>query len=96
MREGLAEAGRTLLYIVALVVGIGAAAHLLGWVFMRRRTVQWVWQAWNVLGTILVIGGAVAMGYGWLGLGLQTPWGSTVSGLGLLFASAGIWMLVPV
>ena len=32
----------------------------------------------------------------WGALGLQSGWGSLVLGLGLLLASAGIWMLVPI
>jgi hypothetical protein len=36
------------------------------------------------------------MAYAWWALGLQSGWGSLLLGLGLLFASAGIWMLVPI
>ena len=95
MLERVAEAGRVLVYSVALVVGIGAVSHLLGWLLTRQRTVRFVWAAWNVLGALLLLGGTVVIGYGWLGVGLHTGWGSTVAGLGLLLASAGIWMLVP-
>ena len=96
MVESLAETGRTLLFVVALMVSIGATSHLLAWVFTRRRTVRLVWRAWNVLGTLLLLLGVVALGYGWLALGLQSGGGSAVVGLGLLLASAGIWMLVPI
>jgi hypothetical protein len=36
------------------------------------------------------------MAYAWGVLGLQSGWGSLLLGLGLLLASAGLWMLVPV
>ena len=95
MLERVAEAGRVLVYVAALIVGIGAVSHLLGWLLVRERTVHFVWAAWNVLGALLLVSGTVVIGYGWLGIGLHTGWGSTVAGLGLLLASAGIWMLVP-
>ena len=94
--ERLGEAGRVLLYVLALVVGIGAVSHLLGWLFLRERTVRFVWAAWNVLGASLLVSGVALLGYAWLGLGLQSTWGSALAGGGLLLASAGIWMLVPV
>ena len=96
MLERLAEAGRFLLYAGALIVGIGAVSHFLGWLLVRRGTVRFVWAAWNVLGVLLLLAGVVVIGYGWLGIGLHTGWGSTVAGVGLLLASAGIWMLVPI
>ena len=96
MVERLGEAGRVLLYVLALIVGIGAVSHLLGWLFLRERTIRFVWAAWNVLGIALLLGGVAVLGYAWLGLGLQSTWGSTLAGAGLLLASAGIWMLVPV
>ena len=94
--ERLGEAGRVLLYVLALIVGIGAVSHLLGWLFLRERTVRFVWAAWNVLGVGLLLAGVAALGYAWLGFGFQSTWGSTLAGAGLLLASAGIWMLVPV
>ena len=96
MLERLAETGRILVYAAALVVAIGAVSHLLGWLFLRERTVRFVWAAWNVLGAGLLVAGTVALGYAWLALGLQSGWGSTLAGVGLLLASAGIWMLVPI
>jgi hypothetical protein len=36
------------------------------------------------------------MAYAWLALGLQSGAGSLLLGVGLLLASAGLWMLVPV
>ena len=96
MLERVAEAGRLLLYVGGLIVAIGALSHALAWVLTRERTVRWVWRAWNVLGTVLLLVGMAAIGYGWLGLGLQTAPGSVVAGLGLLLASAGLWMIVPV
>jgi hypothetical protein len=96
MLERVAEAGRFLLYGAALVVGIGAVSHALGWLLVRRGTVSFVWAAWNVLGALLLAAGVAVIGYGWLGVGLHTGWGSTVAGVGLLLASAGIWMLVPI
>jgi hypothetical protein len=96
MLERVADTGRILLYVLALIVGIAAVSHLLGWLFLRERTVRFVWAAWNVLGVILLLGGVAALGYAWLALGLQSGWGSTLAGVGLLLTSAGIWMLVPV
>ena len=92
----LADMGRTLLFIAGLVVFIGAAAHALGWLLLRQRTARWVWRFWNVVGAALLLLGVAAIGYGWLGLGLHTGAGSLVTGLGVLLASAGLWMLVPV
>ena len=94
--DGLAEMGRTLLYLAGLVLLIGVLSHALAWVFTRKRTVRWVWQTWNLLGAVLLLIGLAAIGYGWLVLGLQTGAGSAVAGLGLLLASAGLWMIVPV
>ena len=96
MLESLAEMGRFVLYGAALIMAIGAVSHLLGWLVLRQRTVRFVWRAWNVLGAVLLLAGAAAVGYGWLGLGLQTTGGSATTGLGLLLLSAGIWMLVPI
>ena len=48
------------------------------------------------LGTVLLASGVAGMLYGWLALGLSTTWGSLLTGLGLLLASAGLWMLVPI
>jgi hypothetical protein len=96
MLETLADTGRALLYLAGLVVLIGAVAHGLGWVLTRRRTVRWVWRAWNVLGVLLLVSGVAAMGVGWMVLGWQTGMGSAVTGLGLLLASVGLWMIVPV
>jgi hypothetical protein len=57
---------------------------------------HWVWGYWNVVGAALLIFGVTGIGYGWLGLGLDTTAGSALAGLGLLLASAGLWMLIPV
>jgi hypothetical protein len=92
----LVEWGETLLFLLSGVVLLGALAHALGWLLARRGTAQFVWRAWNVLGALLLGIGIVAMVYAWAALGLQSAWGSLVLGLGLLLASAGIWMLVPV
>ena len=75
---------------------LGAVAHVLGWLLARRRTAQFVWRAWNVLGVLLLALGVVGIGYAWGALGLESSWGSLLLGLGVLLASAGIWMLVPV
>lgn len=86
---------RTLLYLAAAVVLLGALAHALTWLCFHRRAARWVWNAWNLVGTGLLAAGVAAMGYGWLGLGLDTGAGSALAGFGLLLASAGLWMLVP-
>src|SRR5262245_8871688 len=80
----LAETGRILLYIAALVVGIGAVSHVLAWILLRRRTVRFVWAAWNVLGACLLLAGTVALAYAWLVIGFHSGWGSTLAGIGLL------------
>jgi hypothetical protein len=92
----LADFGATLLFLVGAVVLVGALAHALGWLLARRRTAQLVWRAWNVLGALLLGVGILAMGYAWGTLGLESGWGGLLLGLGLLLASAGLWMLVPV
>jgi hypothetical protein len=96
MLRMLVEWGETLLFLLSGVVLLGALAHALGWLLARRGTAQFVWRAWNVLGALLLGTGIVSMAYAWTALGLQSGWGSLVLGLGLLLASAGIWMLVPV
>ena len=96
MLATLVDFGETLLFLVGGVVLIGALAHALGWALARRTTAQFVWRAWNVLGAGLLLGGVAAMAYGWGGLGLQSGLGSLLLGTGLLLASAGLWMLVPV
>jgi hypothetical protein len=90
------EFAETLLFILGGVVLVGALAHALGWLLARRQTAQFVWRAWNVLGALLLGLGVLGMAYAWVVLGLQSGGGSLLLGLGLLFASAGIWMLVPV
>jgi hypothetical protein len=92
----LTEFGETLLFLFGGVVLIGSLAHALGWLLARRRTAEFVWEAWNVLGAVLLGVGILGMAYAWVALGLQSAWGSVVLGLGLLLASAGIWMLVPI
>jgi hypothetical protein len=94
--QATGDAARLLVYFAAAVVLLGASAHAFTWLLMRRGGVQWVWGYWNALGAALLVVGTAAMGYGWLVLGLSTTAGSLVSGLGLLLASAGLWMLVPV
>jgi hypothetical protein len=94
--DRLADAGRTLLLLAGAAVGIGALAHFLGWLVVRSRTAHLVWRAWSVLGVGLLLAGLAAIGYGWGVLGLQTGAGSALVGLGLLLASAGLWMIVPV
>ena len=90
------EFAETLVFILGGVVLIGALAHVFGWLLARRRTAQFVWRAWNVLGALLLGMGVLGMAYAWGALGLQSGWGSLLLGVGLLLASAGLWMLVPV
>ena len=92
----LVEFAETVVFLLAGVVLLGALAHLLGWLLARRQTAQFVWRAWNVLGMLFLGLGVVGMVYAWGTLGLQSGWGSLLLGLGVLFASAGIWMLVPI
>jgi hypothetical protein len=92
----LAEFGRMLLLWVGAVVLLGAVAHALGWLLVRRRAARFVWRAWNLLGIVFLGVGILSMGYAWWALGLQSGPGSLLLGLGLLLASAGLWMLVPV
>jgi hypothetical protein len=92
----LVEFAETVVFLLAGVVLLGAVAHLLGWLLARRQTAQFVWRAWNVLGMLFLGLGVVGMVYAWGTLGLQSGWGSLLLGLGVLFASAGIWMLVPI
>jgi len=96
MLKILVDFGETLLFLFGGVVLIGALAHALGWLLARRRTAEFVWRAWNVLGAVLLGAGILGMAYAWVALGLQSGWGSLLLGLGLLLASAGIWMLVPI
>jgi len=96
MLKTLVDFGETLLFLFGGVVLIGALAHALGWLLARRRTAEFVWRAWNVLGAVLLGAGILGMAYAWVALGLQSGWGSLLLGLGLLLASAGIWMLVPI
>ena len=96
MLRVLVDFAVTLLFLLGGVVLIGALAHALGWFLARRRTAQFVWRAWNLLGTLLLGMGILGMAYAWGALGLQSGWGSLLLGLGLLLASAGLWMLVPV
>jgi hypothetical protein len=96
MLRTLVEFGKTLLLMLGAVVLLGALAHALGWLLARRRTAQVVWRAWNVLGALLLGLGVLGMAYAWGVLGLQSGWGSLLLGLGLLLASAGLWMLIPV
>ena len=46
-------------------------------------------------GAFLTVGFG-ALGYAWLALGLKTLSGSLLAGLGMLLASAGFWMMLPV
>jgi len=92
----LTDFGETLLVLFGGVVLIGSLAHALGWLLARRGAVEFVWRAWNVLGAIFLSTGIVGMAYAWVAFGLQSGWGSLLLGLGLLLASAGIWMLVPI
>lgn len=100
MLERLAEtAGSfvgTLAVIVGLVLLLGVSSHALTWVITRRRTLRWVWSYWNVVGSAFLAAGFAAMGYAWLVLGLKTLAGSLLAGLGMLLASAGLWMMLPV
>jgi hypothetical protein len=96
MLRVLVDFGETLLFLLGGVVLIGALAHALGWLLTRRGTAQLVWRAWNVLGALLLALGVLGMAYAWTALGLGSTWGSLLLGLGLLLASAGLWMLVPV
>ena len=92
----LVEFAETVVFLLAGVVLLGALAHLLGWLLARRQTAQFVWRAWNVLGMLFLGLGVVGIVYAWGTLGLQSGWGSLLLGLGVLLASAGIWMLVPI
>jgi len=92
----LGEAASTLAYYAGLVLFVGVTAHAVAWALTRRRTVQWVWGYWNLLGSLLLVAGLTAIGYGWLALGLHTAAGSALAGVGLLLASAGLWMIIPV
>jgi hypothetical protein len=96
MLRTLAEFGETLLFLVGGALLIGALAHVLGWLLARRRTAQIVWRAWNLLGALLLAVGILGMAYAWGALGLQSGSGSLLLGFGLLLASVGLWMLVPV
>ena len=96
MLATLKEFGLTLLLLLGGVVMVAALAHGVGWLLLRRRTAGLVWEAWNVLGGCLLALGVLSMAYAWLGLGLQSGAGSVLLGLGLLRASAGLWMLVPI
>ena len=96
MLTTLVEWAEMLVFLLAGIVLIGALAHLLGWLLARRQTAQFVWRAWNVLGTLFLSLGVLGIVYAWGTLGLQSGWGSLLLGLGVLLASAGIWMLVPV
>jgi hypothetical protein len=96
MLTTLGEFGQMLLLLVGGVVLLGAVAHTLGWLLVRRRTARLVWRAWNLLGALFLGLGVLSMGYAWGALGLQSSLGSLLLGLGLLLASAGLWMLVPV
>ncbi len=96
MLATLTEFGRTLLFLAGGVVLVGALAHAIGWLLLRRRTARLVWKAWNVLGALLLGVGVLSMAYAWTVLGLQSGAGSLLLGVGLLLASAGLWMLVPV
>jgi hypothetical protein len=96
MLKTLAEFGQTLLFLVGGVVLIGALAHGLGWLLGRRRTARFVWRAWNVLGALLLGAGVLGMAFAWWVYGLQSGPGSLLLALGLLLASAGLWMLVPI
>jgi hypothetical protein len=96
MLRALADFAETLVFFLGGVILIGALAQALGWLLARRQTAQFVWRAWNLLGAALLGLGIVGMAYAWAALGLQSGWGSLLLGVGLLLASAGIWMLVPV
>jgi hypothetical protein len=96
MLTSLGEFGQLLLLLVGGVVLLGAMAHALGWLLVRRRAARLVWRAWNVLGALCLTVGVLGMAYAWWALGLQSSLGSLLLGLGLLLASAGLWMLVPV
>lgn len=96
MLRALRDFGETVLFLLGGVVLIGALAHALGWLLVRRGTAAFVWRAWNVLGALLLGAGVLSMVYAWGALGLQSAWGSLLLGLGVLLASTGIWMIVPV
>jgi hypothetical protein len=83
-------------YLAGLVVFVAVTARTLAWLLTRRRTAAWVWGYWNVLGSALLAAGLVAIGYGWIVFGLQATAGSALAGLGLLLASTGLWMIIPI
>jgi len=78
-------------YVVGLVLLV-AVAHGLARV-LTKGGLQRIWDHWNLVGAVLLIAGIGGIAVGWLLLGLQTNAGSALAGLGLLGASAGVWML---
>jgi hypothetical protein len=92
----LADFAATLVLLLGGAILIGTVAHALGWFLARRATAEFVWRTWNLFGVGLLLVGIVGMAYAWAALGLQSGTGSLLLGLGLLLASAGIWMLVPI
>ncbi len=94
--QTLGDAAATLAYVVGLVVLVAVGSHALAWLLTRRRTAAWVWGYWNGVGAAILVVGLAAVAYAWLAVGLATPLGSAVAGVGLLLLSAGLWMLVPV
>jgi hypothetical protein len=86
----------TLASIVGLILLLGVSSHAVTWLITRRRTLHWVWTYWSVVGSVLLAAGFGAIGYAWLVLGFQTLGGSLLAGLGMLLASAGLWMMLPV
>ncbi|HEV8675677.1 MAG TPA: hypothetical protein VGX21_16645 [Methylomirabilota bacterium] len=91
-----AHAASFLAYYAGLVVLIGVVAHVVTWVITRKGTARWVWNYWTVVGAVLMLAGLAGIGYGWLGLGLDTVAGTGAAGLGLLLLSAGLWMVIPI
>ena len=92
----LKEFGQLLLLLVGAVVLLGALAHAsAGCSFAAGRRGSSGGRGTCWAGLLLGVG-VLSMAYAWWALGLQSGLGSLLLGLGLLLASAGLWMLVPV
>ena len=101
MLHQIAEMAASLVGTLAAIAGgvllLGVSSHVITWVMTRRRrSLGWVWTYWNVVGGAFLTAGFGALGYAWLSLGLKTLSGSLLAGLGMLLASAGFWMMLPV
>ena len=82
MLTTLVEWAETLVFLLAGIVLIGALAHVLGWLLARRQTAQFVWRAWNVLGTLFLGLGVLGMAYAWGSAGAPVGLGQSPPGAG--------------